>query len=510
MENADAAIARVRQEILLARSRVYALHPPTPLQEIALDGGIRLFLKREDLGPIHAYKWRGAFNKMSSLNPSEVARGVVTASAGNHAQGVALAASRLGIRARIHMPCTTPATKQEAVRRFGGDWVDVILTGDDFGTAADAARRDVERCDAVFVSAYDDWQVMGGQGTLADEVVMSGLGPFDACYLQIGGGGMAASVAAWLRQYYPELPLIGVEGTRQQSLRASFAAGKPVRLDYVDLFSDGTAIPSPGERCFPILRALLNDLIAVDNDELSNALSVLWRKARFIAEPAGVMGLAGVIQHQKQLEGKKVLAICCGANMDFAQLGSIARKAAVGSGRQRFLRVEISEDKGSLLRFLETFLDGLNITEFQYGKHHPKTARYVIGFEAEVDEFDQIGRQMSSLGQPWEEVTGHEDVKFRTIRYDPQLWENPLLARLEFNDRPGAMLAILRLLAPHTSLCYFNFVSTGERAGRALVGFQFPSPELRAAFSRTALSLGESILRDFVPLSETEAGRILC
>jgi threonine dehydratase len=509
METAESAIQRVRQEILLARSRVYAVHPPTPLDEIELDGGTRLFLKREDCGPIHAYKWRGAYNKMATLTEEERNRGVVTASAGNHAQGVALAASRLGIRARIHMPQTTPLTKQEAVRQFGGNWIEVRLAGDDFGSAAEAAQEDVAASGAVFVSAYDDWQVMGGQDTLADEIVMSGKGPFDVCFLQIGGGGMASSVAAWLRQYYPDLPLIGVEGLRQQSLKASLQAGKPVRLDYVDLFSDGTAIPSPGEKCFPILRALLDEVIAVDNDELSHAIAVLWRKARFIAEPAGAMGLAGLLQQAARWQGKKVLAVCCGANMDFAQLGAIARKAGIGSRQQHFLRVEISEAPGSLLQFLETFLREFAVTEFQYGKHHPTIARYVLGVMATPPEFLKLQRALDAARQPWEDVTGHEDVKFRSIRYDPGLWENPLLARLEFNDRPGALLDILRHLAPQTSFCYFNFASTGERVGRALVGLQFTSGRLRSEFIESLAGGSSGILRQLTPLSPTESDRIL-
>jgi len=502
-------LQRVRQAILFARKRVYELHGPTPLDFLLLEGDVQLFLKREDLGPIHAYKWRGAYNKLASLNTDEKERGVVTASAGNHAQGIALAARVLQIPARIYMPVTTPLTKQEAVSFHGGDYADTILTGDDFGEASDAAYAEVEKTEACFVSAYDDWEVMGGQGTLADEIVMSGKGPFDVAYLQIGGGGMSASVAAWLKQYYPEIRIVGVEGSHQRSFQRSLEAGHPVRLPYVDLFSDGTAIPRIGDRCFPILRELMDDVVTVDNDELSAAIAVLWRKARFIAEPAGAMGVAGILRDIPKLYGKRVLAVCCGSNMDFAQLAAISRKAAVGSRRHHYLRVCISEEQGSLRHFLENYLAGFNITEFQYGKNHPEKAYYVIGFESGPAEYSAITAQLEEHGIPWQNVTGEEDIKFRTIPYNSSLWQNPMLARLEFNDRPGALLRILQIAAPLASLCYLNYSYSGERAGRALVGFQFESENKRNQFSKIMQAADESVLRKFVALDQAATGRIL-
>jgi len=246
---------RLRQEILFARERVYRFGQPTPLERLVFPGpGPEIWVKREDLSPIKAYKWRGACNRMAVLTPEEAARGVVTASAGNHAQGVALGAKQLGIRARIYMPRSTPRVKQEAVRHHGGDLVEIILAGDSYDDAVTAARADEQASGAVYLHAYDDLQVMAGQGTLADEVVLSGHGPFDAAFLQIGGGGMAAGVSCWLKTYWPEMELIGVEGEGQASMKAALEANEPVTLEKLDIFCDGTAVRKAGSIPFEICR----------------------------------------------------------------------------------------------------------------------------------------------------------------------------------------------------------------------------------------------------------------
>jgi threonine dehydratase len=476
--------SRLFNEILLARQRVYAAGQPTPLDRIQLPSGPEVYLKREDLSPIHAYKWRGAYNRMASLTQEERARRVVTASAGNHAQGVALAARLLDIDARIYMPRSAPRMKQIAVQRHGGDRVTVVLHGDNFDAAAEKAAEDVAASNAIFVHPYDDFGTMAGQGTLADEVVMSGQGPFDAAYLQIGGGGMAAAVSCWLKHYYPDIRIVGVEGVDQASMAAAVKAGAPVRLDYVDVFCDGTAVKRAGDNTFPLCRDLVDEFITVTNEEVCAAIQLLWEERRCIPEPSGAMGLAGLLKNAATLEGKKALCIVCGANLDFGQLAWIARHAGIGAARRRYFRFEIGERPGAMLQLLETAMDGLNIIEFQYGKVHESRAWPVIGFEASPIALDHLEQRLSELGIPFEDVTSEEDVEFRIIHYEPSLFQRPYFIKLEFPERAGALHDFLSLLRGVANLCYFSYSYTGEQVGRALMGFEFDSDDNRERFKK--------------------------
>lgn len=473
---------RLFREILMARQRVYAVGQPTPLERLDLPFPAEVFLKREDLSPIHAYKWRGAYNRMALLTPEERARGVICASAGNHAQGVALAARSMRLPATVYMPRSTPRMKQLAVQRHGGEFAHVVLHGDTYDDAAAFAQAAAIEQGVPFIHPYDDYAVMGGQGTLADEVVMSGQGPFDTAYLQIGGGGMAAAVACWLRAYYPRMRIVGVEGTQQASMAAAFAAGRPVALDYVDVFSDGTAVKQAGDLTYPLCRTLLDTLITVSNDELCAAIQLLWEQRRCVPEPAGAMGLAGVLKEKDRVVGRRVLCILCGANMDFGQLAWIARHAGIGAARRRFMRFEIDERRGSLLGLLDAVMEGINIFEFQYGKVHPQRAWPVIGFEASPMELDLLTQRLREHKVPFEDVTSQEDVEFRIINYEPHLFHLPVFIKLEFPERPGALRDFLRPLGDLANICYFNYASSGERVGRALLGFEFDNEDRRAEF----------------------------
>jgi threonine dehydratase len=473
---------RLFNEILMARKRVYAVAPPTPLQEVQLPVPARVFVKREDLSPIHAYKWRGAYNRMATLSPDERARGVVCASAGNHAQGVALAARRLDTRATIYMPVSSPRMKQHAVRQLGGDHVAVVLVGDSYAEAARAALEDAEASGRVFVHAYDDYATMGGQGTLADEIVMSGEGPFDAAYLQIGGGGMAAAVACWLRAYYPDIEIVGVEGVDQASMAAAVRAGHPVELDYVDVFCDGTAVKKAGTLTHALCAELIDRFITVTNEEVCAAIELLWNAQRCIPEPAGAMGLAGLVKEGDRLAGKKVLAIVCGANVDFDQLAWISRHAGIGAARRRHYRVTMGESPGQLLHLLDTLMEGVNIIDVQYGKAHAHEAHPVIGFEASPPQLALLDRRLTEAGIPHEDVTSQTDVEFRIINYEPALFRLPLFITLEFPERAGALRDFMVQVGDLASICYFNYASTGEQVGRALIGFEFSDAAHRAQF----------------------------
>ncbi|MCZ6675537.1 MAG: threonine ammonia-lyase, biosynthetic [Verrucomicrobia bacterium] len=495
------------REILLARQRVYSLASATPLQELDIQLGFDCFIKREDLSPIYAYKWRGAYNCMAQLSPEKLERGVVTASAGNHAQGVALSAKKLGTRARIYMPLSTPQMKQQAVKRIGGDQVEVHLVGDSYDEAAAEAKRVSEDDGITYIHAYDDLHVMGGQGTIADEIVLSGKGPFDVLFIQIGGGGLAASVATWLKQMYPSIKVIGVEGEHQASMAAAVAEGKPVALDYVDVFCDGTAVKQVGDLTYPICRDVIDEFMTVTNDEVSAAIEMLWNTIRVIPEPSGAMGLAAALKRQSKLKGKKVVTILCGANMDFHQLGRISDASGVGSATQRYLRFHIKEQSGELLRLLEDGLDGFNIVDFQYGKTDGVDSWPILGVQGGSEALEQLPLQLKAANIEFEEVTSSPDVTFRVIPFQARLVEHPYFIQLEFPERRGALHDFLNSVRGDASICYFNYQYTGERVGRALIGFEFPSEELRQSFVE-GMSSGHWQFRAFQELPADALKRI--
>lgn len=511
MPSADTAELQERlfHETVLARQRVYAVRPPTPLERIEIPDGPTVFVKREDLEPMHAYKWRGAYNRMATLSPEDRAKGVVCASAGNHAQGVAIAARRLGCRATIFMPLPTPRMKRLAVARHGGDAVEIRLVGDTYDEASAAAQAHCGATGGVFVHPYDDILTMAGQGTLADEVVMSGEGPFDAVFLQIGGGGMCAAVANYLKRFWPEIRAIGVEGEGQAGMSAALLAGAPVALPRVDIFCDGTAVKKVGELTFPLCRDLLDDLMTVSNIEVCSALRYLWDTRRAVVEPAGALGLAGVLARREQWKGRKVLCVASGANLDFAQLALIAAEAGLEGKVRRHVRFAIPERPGGLGELLGAALHDVNILDFQYGKTGPATGHPVIGFDATTPEFAALHERFRALGVACEDITAHEDVDFRIIRYDPSHFRQPLFIRLAFPERAGALGEFLRLIEGTASICYFNYLYTGEREGRALLGLEFAShadrerlpavldasPRFRSAWAPVEDEVLERILR---------------
>lgn len=479
---------RLRQEILFARERVYRFGGATPLERLVLPGpGPEIWVKREDLSPVKAYKWRGACNRMATLTAAEAARGVVTASAGNHAQGVALAARALGIKARIYMPRSTPRIKQAAVHYHGGEFVSIHLAGDSYDEAVTSARHDEAATRAVYIHAYDDLQVMAGQGTLADEIILSGKGPFDAAFLQIGGGGMAAGVSTWLKTHWPDIRLVGVEGSGQACMKAALAAGKPVPLEHLDLFCDGTAVRKAGELPYQICRDTLDEIETVTNAQVGQAIRTLWEGLRCVAEPAGAMGLAAVMKRREALAGKRVLVLLCGANIDFLQLGTIAQSLDSADSSSRTLRIRIEERPGTMVGLLDSCFEGLNITDFQYGKTDAAEAWPVFTVTAEEPgRLESLPGRLDAGGYAWEDLTGATDVAFRAIPLRGDLLQYPAFLRLDFYERPGALHDFLaRRVSGNANLCYFNYRQSGERIGRALIGLDFPSSYERDALLMT-------------------------
>ncbi|MBK1875662.1 pyridoxal-phosphate dependent enzyme [Pelagicoccus mobilis] len=504
----EANLEELFNETLAARRRVYEAAAATPLERLELEEDEAVYVKREDLSPIHAYKWRGSYNRMKLLSDEELERGVVCASAGNHAQGVALAARKLGTTAKVFMPRSTPLMKQEAVKAIGGDAVEVILEGDAYDEASAAAHAVSESTGQTFVHPYDDMAVIAGQGTLADEVVMAGVGAFDVVYLQIGGGGMAAGVACWLKRYYPEIEVVGVEGVDQASMAAAVRSGEPVTLDYLDVFCDGTAVKKAGALTSQFCAKLVDRFVTVTNPEVCAAVQMLWEKRRAIPEPAGAMGLAAWMKEREACRGKRVLTIVCGGNMDFGQLSWIVRHAGIGSAHRKYYRFEIPEKPGSLLSLLERFPDGVSIVEFQHGVVQGRTAQPVIGIDAMPQEMELFERSLETLGIRYEDATGQEDVEFRIIHYDASLLERPVFIRIEFPERPGALKEFLGNNCRDASIVYFNYNYTGERVGRALIGFDFANDAARDAF-REAVFRQDTVLRYAKELSPQAMARIV-
>lgn len=500
---------KLRQEILLARERVYHFGQPTPLERLVIPGGPEIWVKREDISPIKAYKWRGAANRMATLTQLEAARGVVTASAGNHAQGVALAAKKLGIRARIYMPRSTPKVKQDAVLTHGMEYVSIHLAGDSYDDAVHAARDDEKQTKAVYIHAYDDLQVMAGQGTLADEVVLSGHGPFDVAYLQIGGGGMAAGVSTWLKTYWPDIEIVGVEGEGQASMKAALAAGKPEPLAQVDLFCDGTAVRQAGSLPFEICKDTLSRIAVVSDAEVVSAIRTLWEGLRCISEPSGAMGLAAALAEQETLAGKRVLVVLCGANVDFLQIGRIAQSRGSSNNKSRTFRVRIPETPGTMLNLLGNCFHETDITDFQYGKTDPTDAWPAFTLSSDDPAaLDAIPAKLDAAGYEWEDITGAIDIGFRAIPFRGDLLTNPAFLRLDFHERPGALHDFLaKRLSGNANLVYFNYRHSGERIGRALIGIEFPSPFERDAFLMAIPSQGEGY-RLCEPLDKGAASRL--
>ncbi|MCD8061701.1 MAG: pyridoxal-phosphate dependent enzyme [Akkermansiaceae bacterium] len=504
---------RLFEEILQARQRVYAVGEPTPLQKLNLPAiQAPVYAKREDLGPIRAYKWRGAYNCMAALSREARDKGIVAASAGNHAQGVALAASVLNCRATIFMPRSTPEVKQTEVRRHGGSHVEIILHGDCYDETADAAHEYAETHGSTFVHPYDDLVTMGGQGTLADEVVMSGEGPFDRAYVAIGGGGLAASVACWLKKFWPDIKVVGVEGVDQASMKTSIEQGHRVNLDYVDVFCDGTAVHIPGEYTYPLCRDLIDEFVTVTNNEVCQAIRAMWESSRVVPEPSGAMSLAGFMKQWNEGQvrpDEKSFVVISGANMDFTQLTQIARQAGIGNHETRYLRISMASKRGQVLKYLRHMPPATTLVDVQYGKTEGDTQYPVFGIAASDEDLDTIRTTLKKKGIEFEDISEDDDVRFRMIHYQAELCEHPLFVHIEFPERAGAFLDFMERIADLASLCYFNYTYTGERVGRALVGMEFESAEDRETIRKRMAGFTRNIIRSIREISPEAFHRIM-
>ena len=463
----------------------------------------RILLKREDQQPVFSFKLRGAYNKMAHLTPEQLEKGVICASAGNHAQGVALGAHKLGCRAVIVMPTTTPAVKIDAVRALGGE---VVLHGDSYSDAYAHSLELEKKQGLTFVHPFDDPDVIAGQGTIAMEMLrqvqtLGGQsGPrLDAVFVAIGGGGLVSGVANYIKAVDPRIRVIGVQMNDSDAMIRSVAARKRVALEDVGLFSDGTAVKLVGEETFRIARGLVDEFMTVDTDAVCAAIKDVFVDTRSIVEPAGALAVAAIKQYvaTHKTRGETYAAILCGANMNFDRLRFVAERAEVGEEREALLAVTIPEERGSFRRFCELIgnLPGgpRNVTEFNYRISDEARAHVFVGLTTQgKGESAKIAANFTRHGFDALDLT-HDDLAKEHIRHmvggHSSLAQDERLMRFVFPERPGALLKFLSLMPPGWNISLFHYRNQGADYGRILVGLQVP-PSDDALFSTFLQTLG--------------------
>ncbi|QEY23164.1 threonine ammonia-lyase, biosynthetic [Neisseria animalis] len=480
--------------IRILTASVYDVAVETPLEQArSLSGRLKnnVLLKREDLQPVFSFKIRGAYNKMAKLPKEALANGVIAASAGNHAQGVALSAQRLGCRAIIVMPETTPQIKIDAVKNRGAE---VVLKGVSYNDAFDHAMELVRQHGLTYIAPFDDPDVIAGQGTVGLEIVRQYPETIDAVFLPIGGGGLAAGVAAFIKQVRPEIKVIGVQTDDSNCMKQSVEAGKVVHLKDVGLFSDGTAVKVVGEETFRLCRDLLDDIIIVDTDAICGAIKDIFDDTRSITEPAGALALAGLKTYaaRNRLEGKTLVAVTSGANMNFHRLRHVSERSELGEGNEGIFAVTIPEQPGSFREFIN-ILGNRNITEFNYRYGDDKKAHIFVGMQtAGSHDLAVIGKQLTAAGLPNQDLTHNEIAKIH-IRYmvggRTDKVRNERLISCEFPERPGALARFLNAMQSDWNMTLFHYRNHGADYGRILVGIDVP-PSDDAAFVEFLDGLG--------------------
>jgi threonine dehydratase len=469
-----------RQKI--ENSRVYDVAKKTPLQfqpNLSTRIGNRVLLKREDMQPVFSFKLRGAYNKMAGLAPDVLKRGVIAASAGNHAQGVALAAQKLKCRAVIVMPTTTPAIKVNAVKARGAE---VILFGDSYSDAYVKALELEKAEQLTFVHPYDDPDVIAGQGTIAMEILEQCKQPIEAIFCCVGGGGLLAGVAAYVKAVRPEIKVIGVEAKDAEAMTESLKKGERVILDQVGLFADGAAVKQVGEITFPLCQQFVDEMIVVDNDAICAAIKDVFEDTRSILEPAGALATAGMKEYvaRNNLHGKTLVAIASGANMNFDRLRFVAERAELGEQREAILAVTIPEQAGAFKTFCR-LLGNRNITEFNYRFSDPKEAHIFVGLAiANATEIGKLIYDLAAQGLNAIDLTDNEMAKLH-LRHlvggrAPQA-EHEVVYRFEFPERPGALMRFLDTMGHDWNISLFHYRNHGADFGRVLVGMQVPPNE---------------------------------
>jgi threonine dehydratase len=469
------------------RAKVYDVAIESPLDaapRLSARLGNSVLLKREDLQPVFSFKLRGAYNKIAHLSAATAARGVICASAGNHAQGVALSARRRNIPAVIVMPATTPEIKVQAVANLGGE---VVLHGELYDAAYEHALKLAQQRNLVFVHPFDDPDVIAGQGTIGMEILRQTGGEVDAIFVPVGGGGLIAGIAAYVKQLYPRVKVIGVEPEDAAAMHDSLRAGRRVTLDHVGLFADGVAVRRVGEETFALARRHVDDIVLVDTDQICAAIQDTFEDTRSLPEPAGALALAGLKAWvaRGKVRDQRLVAINSGANMNFDRLRHIAERADLGAGRETLLAVEIPEQRGSFLRFCE-LLGQRSVTEFNYRYQGSERAHIFVGIGAAASAAEREAEiaRLRAAGYTVLDMTHNEMAKLH-VRYmvggAGAGIADELLYRFEFPERPGALHRFLQAIGSNWNITLFHYRNHGSDYGRVLAGIQVPRAE-RARF----------------------------
>ena len=480
--------AGMLQRILRARVYDVAIESPLdPAPNLSRRLANTVLLKREDLQPVFSFKLRGAYNKMAGLSAAELERGVIAASAGNHAQGVALGAQKLGCRAVIVMPVTTPEMKVRAVAARGAE---VVLHGDNYDAACGEAYRLAEERGLSFIHPFDDPDVIAGQGTIALEILRQCSEPPDAIYVAVGGGGLIAGIASYVKALWPEVEVIGVEPVDADAMTRSLALGERVKLEQVGLFADGVAVREVGRQTFELARRHVDAMVTVDTDAICAAIKDVFEDTRSILEPAGALAVAGMKADvaRRQLRGRTLVAVACGANMNFDRLRFVAERTEISENREAMLAVEIPERAGSLREFC-TLLGQRSLTEFSYRLADPSRAHIFVGVQTSGSSDEQnLFHDLQAAGFPCLDLSTDELSKLHLRhmvggRMPAAAGEGAghgreLLYRFEFPERPGALMRFLTSLHPNWNISIFHYRNHGADVGRIVVGVQVPEAEL--------------------------------
>ncbi len=439
-----------------------------------------ILMKREDLQPVFSFKLRGAYNKIAGLDAAEVANGVICSSAGNHAQGVALAAKRRGVRAVIVMPVTTPSIKIEAVRALGGE---VVLHGDAYDDAYAHARELEKQEGLVFIHPFDDPDVIAGQGTIGAEILEQADTEIDAIFVPIGGGGLIGGIATYVKQLRPDIRIVGVEPEDSAAMLRSIEAGHPVTLEHVGIFADGVAVRRVGDETFRLCQEFVDEIITVDTDQVCAAIRDIFEDTRSIVEPAGGLAVAGAKKYiaEHEVSGQTLVTISCGANVNFDRLRHIAERAAVGEQTEMLLAAEIPEKPGSFRRFCET-IGRRGITEFNYRFADARKAHIFAGVQLSggLQERLELLEQLRQAGFPVEDLSDNEMAKLHVrhmVGGSSPAVANERLFRFEFPERPGALLDFLDAIGTDWNITLFHYRNHGSDYGRVLAGIDVPEDE---------------------------------
>ena len=470
------------EKILTAQVYDVAVETPLdPAPNLSARIGNSILFKREDMQPVFSFKLRGAYNKIAQLSPERLKRGVICASAGNHAQGVALSAAKVGCRAVIVMPTTTPMIKVQAVRNRGGE---VVLAGDSYDEAY-AHALELEKVEKLtFVHPFDDPEVIAGQGTIGMEILRQHPKPIHAVFCCVGGGGLISGVAAYIKRLRPETKIIGVEAVDADAMTQSLQTGKRVRLKQVGLFADGAAVKYVGEETFRLCQTYVDEMVLVDTDAICAAIKDVFEDTRAVLEPAGALAIAGAKAYAEKhrLKDKTLVAIASGANMNFDRMRFVAERAEVGEQREAVLAVTLPEKPGAYKKFL-SLIGARHVTEFNYRFNDVSEAHVFVGVQvgSRAESLKLVG-QLRKNGYATLDLTDDEMAKSHVRHlvggHSPKV-DHEILYRFEFPERPGALMNFLSQMSSGWNISLFHYRNHGADYGRVLVGMQVPPAEMR-------------------------------